>query len=106
MLFRSQPASRNPKSVRLSATAVSSRVCQLCAKRVAFLAMDHSVAECERLVKASDVNFDGVLTRLEFCELCVDLLIGCVPRASPHTHAAPCRPPRSLASACRLRSLC
>lgn len=49
---------------------------ELCAKRVAFLAMDHSVAECERLVKASDVNFDGVLTRLEFCELCVDLLIG------------------------------
>ena len=46
-----------------------------CVKRVAFLAVLHSEAECQQLVGKADVHKDGALTRLEFCELCVELLM-------------------------------
>ena len=46
-----------------------------CVKRVAFLAVLHSEADCKQLVEKADVHKDGVLTRLEFCELCVELLM-------------------------------
>ena len=46
-----------------------------CKERISFLALEHEESEIDSKLEAADKDHNGQLTRLEFCELCVDCLM-------------------------------
>jgi len=47
---------------------------EYCKERISFLALEHSESDIDTVLKAADKDNSGDLTRLEFCELCVQCL--------------------------------
>ena len=46
-----------------------------CKERICFLALEHEESEIDSKLEAADKDHNDQLTRLEFCELCVDCLM-------------------------------
>ena len=46
-----------------------------CKERILFLALEHAESTIDEKLKAADKDHNGQLTRLEFCELCVECLM-------------------------------
>ena len=47
-----------------------------CRQRVQFIAVEHTETEIDESIESADKNGDGKITRLEFCKLCVAVLMG------------------------------
>ena len=47
---------------------------EYCKERISFLALEHSESDIDAVLKSADKDNSGDLTRLEFCELCVQCL--------------------------------